>query len=175
MIKRAIFQLILILGLVGCGNSLTQDEFVSEFGNDVNIVFSDFEYWDEIQTSEVGEALHVYINESFARESRSVKVDEILKIIEAGGLLGISVEAHERWEVLAFLNNGYTLGNIGTEKTYREFRAQAHAVARYKELRFYQFLYEYLFNDFPPAMKACLAVSPVLKIFVEDLYRICTT
>jgi len=135
----------------------------------------EFEYWGEIQTEEVDRAFEAYLNGSYIQKIAPKERAAIFQIIEQSGLLGVAVEAHEKWEVLEYLKMGYSLEDIGNGKAYKEYKPRAHAAARYKELKLYQFWYTKLFGGNPPAMKAFLFVNPFLKIILEDVYKVKTT
>lgn len=168
--------LLLAISLFGCGEPKERSYFRAQL-NDAIVEghIHDFAYWREIQSKEVDIAFETYqkgphIQKRFAQEAST-----IFQLIGRGGLLGVAAEAHEKWEVLEYLKGGYSLEDIGNGKAYAEYKPHAHAIARYKELRLYQFWYALLFGDKPPAMKAFLFVHPVLKIIVEDIYQVETT
>lgn len=134
-----------------------------------------FVYWHEVQSKEVDAAFEAYqkghyIQKRFPEEART-----IFQLIERGGLLGVAAEAHEKWEVLEYLKRGYSLEDIGSGRAYEAYKLHAHAVARYKELRLYQFWYAKMLGSESPAMRAFLFAHPVLKILVEDVYHVVIT
>lgn len=137
---------------------------------------SQFEYWDEIQTKEVDLAFEAYLTGSYIPKIAPREVEKIFELIGQGGILGVAVEAHEKWEVLEYLKKGYMLEQIrdGTahkahKKAGAEFKdVSAHAEARFKEHKLYQFCYEKLFKEQPPALMAFLLVCPHQEIFIFD-------
>ncbi|MDP3725879.1 MAG: hypothetical protein Q8R36_01640 [bacterium] len=167
---------LLAISLLGCGEPTAQSYFRAQFNNNViENQINKFPYWDEIQTKEVDMALKSYLKEPYAQKKFPKEAEMVFRLIDQGGLLGVATEAHEKWEVLEYLKKGYSLEDISNGKAHKENRSSAHAVARYKELRFYQFWYTQLFGSNPPAMRTFLFVHPALKIFIEDIYKTETT
>lgn len=155
---------------------MTQSDFRAKFDNEaIRNQINEFTYWDEIQTKEVDAAFEAYLKGPGTQGKFSKEAATIFQLIQQGGLLGVTIEAHEKWEVLEYLKNGYLLEDINSGKAREEYKPVAHAVARYKELRLYQFWYAKLFGSNPPAMRAFLFVHPALKIFIEDIYATETT
>lgn len=176
-----IYSLIILFCNFGCSGKDTtsstkiekKNNFRAKFNNEtVEKKIQDFQYWDEIQSEEVDLAFEAYQRGSYVQGRFPKEAAIIFGLIDRGGLLGVVVEAHEKWEVLEYLKKGYSIEDIGNGKAYEEYKPQAHAVARFKELRFYQFWYKHLFKDKPPAMKAFLFVHPVLKMIVQDVYKV---
>lgn len=164
---------VLIGSLLGCGECKNQSYFRAKFNNKkVENHIKNFEYWGEIQSQEVDVAFETYQKGPYIQKRFPDEAALIFKVIERGGLLGVAAEAHEKWEVLEYIRRGYSTEEIGNGKAYEEYKPAAHAEARFRELRLYQFWYKQVFNEKPPAMRAFLFVHPVLKIIVEDIYKV---
>lgn len=136
---------------------------------------SQFEYWDEIQPLEVDLAFEAYLCNSYISQIAPTEVKTIFGLMEQGGILGLAVECHEKWECLEYLKKNYTLEQIrdGTvhkahKKAGAEFKdVSAHAKARFKEYSLYQFLYQKQLDKKSPPKYAFLLVTPFLEIFGE--------
>ena len=146
--------------------------FRTAFNNEIiENCISEFEYWGEIQSQEVDIAFEAYQKGHYIQAKFPEESALIFKLIEQGGLLGAAAEVHEKWEVLEYLKNSFSLEDIDNGKAYKVYKPRAHAEARFKELRLYQFLYGRLCRGRVPAMRAFLYVHPVLKIIVQDIYK----
>lgn len=104
-------------------------------------------------------------------------VEKVFELIRQGGILGAATEAHEKWECLEYLRAGCTIEQIRDGTAHKAHRVDGkwkdedispHAEARFKEHKLYQFLYEKLFKEQPPALVAFLLVIPYLEIFNFD-------
>lgn len=136
-----------------------------------------FEYWEEIQTEDVDRAFEAYLTGSYIPEIAPRDVEKVFELIRQGGILGIAVEAHEKWECLEYLRKGWTIEQIGDGTAHKAHRVDGkwkdedvgpHAEARFKEHKLYQFCYEKMFKEQPPALMAFLLVSPHFEIFNFD-------
>lgn len=164
--------------VIFCGCSLTKTVenksfFRAKFNDDtIENRIQDFEYWNEIQSQEVDAAFEAYQKGAYIQRRFPDEAALIFRFIDRGSLLGVAVEAHEKWEVLEYIRKGYSMEEIGDGRAYEEYKPIAHTEARFKELMLYQFWYEQLFNERPPTMKAFLFVHPLLKIIAEDIYKV---
>lgn len=147
--------------------------FRTKFNNEVfEKCIHEFKYWSEIQSEEVDIAFEAYLQGPSAQKIAPLECAMIFKLIEQGGVLGVAAEAHEKWEVLEYLKKGYSLEDIRNGDAHKQYKSVAHAEARFKEYRLYQFLYKNLLGENPPAMRAFLFVHPFIKIFLEDIYNV---
>ncbi len=133
---------------------------------------SQFEYWDEIQTKKVDLAFEAYLTGSYIPKLAPRDVEKVFELIGQGGILGVAVEAHEKWECLEYLKEGYSIAQIGDGTAHKAhhsngewFDVHPHAEARFKEHKLYQFLYKKLFKEKPPALVSFLLVTPYSEIF----------
>lgn len=145
---------------------------------------SQFEYWDEIQPLEVDVAFESYLCSSYISNKTPKEVGMVFKLIEKGGLLGLAVEAHEKWEVLEFLRKKYTLEQIRDGTAHKAHRVNnkwkdedvsPHAEARFKEYSLYRFLYDAQFGKKSPPLYAFLLVTPHIEIFGEEVHNVDVT
>ena len=170
--RRSTFLLsLLVVGLLGLGSSLAQAEFRAEFDNEtIESAISNFEYWDEISNNkEIDDAIDAHLTMGHDAPEYEVRAnDTTLRIIERDDLIGKVVWAHEGWEMHVFLGMGYSQEQIANGSAWSESGANAHALARYKELQLYQFLYSQLIGGTPPAMRAFLFVHPTLIYVWEN-------
>ncbi|MEK7560625.1 MAG: hypothetical protein AAB539_01570 [Patescibacteria group bacterium] len=171
--NNALLLLVHFFGLLCCETPKTRSYFRTKL-NDKVIAdrIHAFAYWNEVQSQEVDIAFERYQKGPYIQKRFPKEAAIIFQLIEQDRFLGIAAEAHEKWEVLEYLKNGYSLEDISSGKAYEEYKPHAHAVARYKELRLYQWWHTQLFGGDPPAMRAFLFTHPVLKILVEDVYSV---
>lgn len=134
-----------------------------------------FEYWDEIQPLKVDMAFEAYLCNSYISQIAPIEVKTIFRLMEQGGILGMAMECHEKWECLEYLKKRYTLKQIRNGKSHKAYKkagadfknVSAHAEARFKEYSFYQFLYQKQLDKKSPPKYAFLLVTPFLEIFGE--------
>lgn len=128
---------------------------------------SKYEHWQEIQNQHIDEAFQAYLVNSFLSVMARDEVSFVLNLIEKGGIFGVAVEAHEKWECLEHLKAGYTLTDLNNGKAWSDNIGKAHAEARWKEYNLYQFLYKKLFKKDAPSLKAFVLVIPLSELIAD--------
>lgn len=178
MLRRLVISTLLLIPVLAYGQDIQtvqtgKSYFRASFNNEkIEKNIHKFPYWDEIQSREMDVAFEAYLTGPFARENFPEEAAMIFRFIEQGNLMGVVIEAHEKWEVLEYIKRGYSVEDISNGKAYAEYKPRAHTEARFKESRLYQFWYKQLFRGDPPAMRAFLFVHPVLHMFIRDIYGI---
>lgn len=132
---------------------------------------SQFECLEEINSEEVDLAFETYLRGPYITKLAKNEVERVFELMKDGKLLGVAVEAHEKWEVLEYLKKGYTLEEISNGVAHENYRPYAHAEARFKEYSLYKFLYQKQFLKDSPPMHAYLLVCPLWELFIEECYK----